>query len=64
MRTLQTNLFRMKIQNTFLQKSYELTIGAQSVEFNAANRQFDWLELSLVYEKNNQRETTYDSCSA
>ena len=37
-------VFRMEIQKTSFQKSYELTIGAQSytVEYNAENRQFNW----------------------
>lgn len=37
--TLQTNLFRIKIQKNFLQKLYELTISVQSytVEYNVAN---------------------------
>ena len=39
-----------------LQKSYQLAVGAQSytLEFTAANRQFGWLEISLVYDKSLQ----------
>lgn len=46
----------MGIQKTPLQKSYELAveIKAYTVEFNAANRQFDRLEISLVYDKINR----------
>ena len=41
-----------------LQKSYELAVGIESykVDFVAAdNRQFDWLEISLVYDKKKKK---------
>ena len=46
----------MGIQKTLLQKSYELFVGMQTytVKFTVANRQFECLETSLVY----------DSCNA
>ena len=45
-------MLRMQVQNTPLQKSYELNVGVQtfSVEFRGANRQFDWLEIPLFYD--------------
>ena len=44
-----------------LQKYPELAVGVQNynVDFTAAIRQFDWLEISLVYDKNDKHETTY-----
>ena len=56
----------MKIQETPVQKSYKLAVGAQSytVEFTAANKQFDWLEISLVYVKSDQHKTTHNSYNA
>ena len=43
----------MDFKKATLQKSYQLAVGAQSytLEFTAANRQFGWLEISLVYDK-------------
>ena len=53
----------MRMQKTLLQKIYEISIGQDSidVEFLGANRQFDWLELSLVYDKGDKHKTIYDS---
>ena len=41
----------MKVQNTPLQKKLEINVGVQNflVEFTVQYRQFDWLEISLVY---------------
>lgn len=38
-----------------------MEIGVQTftVDFVAANRQFDWLEISLVYDKNNKHSRIY-----
>ena len=49
-------VFQMGIQKTLLQKSYELFVGIQTytVKFTVADRQFECLETSLVY----------DSCNA
>ena len=65
MQYLETSLkskkvFRMGIQKTPLEKLYKLVIGAQfyTVEFTAANRQVDWLKVSLVYDKSNQQKIT------
>ena len=55
---LETILFcarvlRMGVQKTPYQKTYELQVGSQdfTVDFQGANRQFDWIEISLVYKK-------------
>ena len=54
---------RMGVQKTPIQKTYEISAGSDSltVEFYGANRQFHWLELSLVYDKSDKHLTIYDS---
>ena len=44
-------------------QSFEINVGSQSlvVNFVGANRQFTFLELSLVYDKSDQHKTIYDS---
>lgn len=39
-----------------LQKSYELAVGVKSytIDLVATNRQFDWPEIYLVYDKSNK----------
>ena len=55
---ISKNILRMGIQ-----KTYEISVGSDSltVEFYDSNRQFDWLELSLVYDKSNKHLTIYYS---
>ena len=67
---LETILFsskvlRMGIQKTPYQKTYKLQTGLQdfTVDFQGANRQFDWIETSLVCDKSDQHLTLYDSCN-
>ena len=57
---LKKNL-RMGAQNTSIQKTYEINIGQDTlgIDFLGANRQFDWLELSLVYDKRDKHNTVY-----
>ena len=56
-------ILRMGTQKTPLQKTYEINVGQDSidVELVGANRQFDWIELSLVYGKSDKHATIYDS---
>ena len=56
-------ILRMGAQTTPIQKTYEIQKGSDSlnVEFLGANRQFDWLEISIVSDKNNKHATIYDS---
>ena len=68
---LETMLFsakvlRMGVQKTPYQKSYELQEGSQdfTVDFQGANRQFDWIEISLVYNKSDKHLRAYDSYNA
>ena len=53
----------MGIQKTAYQKTYELQTGVQdfTVDFQGANRQFDWIEISLVYDKSDKHLTLYGS---
>ena len=46
-------ILRMGTQKTPMQKTYEINMGQDSIdaEFLGANRQFDWLEISLVHDK-------------
>ena len=54
------------MQKTPCQKAYELQAGSQDFtdDFQGANRQFDWIEISLVYDKSDKHLTTYDSYNA
>ena len=54
---------RMGAQKTPIQKSYEIQKGSKTlnVEFLGANRQFDWLEISIVPEKSDKHSSIYDS---
>ena len=56
----------MGIQETPLQKPYELSVGTKShtVDLTAANRELDWLGISLVYSKSNKHLTVDDSYNA
>ena len=61
---LETSLMSKKVfrtggQKTSHQKSFELGVGVQnySVDLMAANRQFDWLEILLVYNKSGKHMT-------
>ena len=54
---------RIGTQKTPMQKTYERIVGQDilDIEFLGANRQFDWLKLSLVYNKSDKHNTLYDS---
>ena len=53
----------MGAQKTPLQKTCEISVGQDSldVEFTGLNRQFDWLEISIVHDKSDRHTTIYDS---
>ena len=56
-------IIRMGAQKTPIQKTYEIKQGSDSlnVEFLGANRQFDWIEISIVPDKSDKHTTIYDS---
>ena len=53
----------MVIKKTSLQKPYELELGRQSrtVDLIAANRQFIWPEIYVVYNRSNKHANVYNS---
>ena len=53
------NIIRMGAQKTPIQKTYEIKTGSDSlnVEFSGTNRQFDWLEISIVNDRSDKRRT-------
>ena len=53
----------MGAQKTPIQKTCEIEKGSDSlnVEFLGANRQFDWIEISIVPDKRDKHTTMYDS---
>ena len=46
----------MGAQKTPTQKTYEMNVGHESlgINFLGLQRHFDWLELSIVYDKSNK----------
>ena len=56
-------ILRKGTQKCPIQKIYEINVGADTIEieFLGSNRQFDWLEFSLVYDKSDQHATICDS---
>ena len=63
---LLSKVLRMGIQKTPYQKTYKLQVGCQefTVDFDGCKRQLDWLEISLVSDKNNKHTTIYHSYNA
>ena len=60
---LSEHVLRTGIKPTPYQKSFELVSGTESrvVNFQAVNKQFSFLAISLVYYKSDQHRSTYDS---
>ena len=56
-------IIRMGAQKTPIQKTYEIKKGSDSlnIEFVGANRQFDWIEISIVNDKSDTHTAKYDS---
>ena len=56
-------VLRTGINPTPYQKPYKVNIGTQShvIEFKGLNKQFSFLEISLVYDKSEQHNSIYDS---
>ena len=59
-------VLRTGIKPTPFQKLFEINVGTQShvVEFKGLNKQFSFLEISLVYDKSEQHNSVYDSYNA
>ena len=65
--TLRSKMaLRAGVQFSPYQQSFEVNVGTQtvSVNFQGANRQFAWVEISLVYDRSDQHQTIYDSYNA
>ena len=60
---LSKKIIRMGAQKTLIQKTYKIKEGSDSlnVEFLGANRQCDWIEMSIVPDKSNKHTSIYDS---
>ena len=60
---MSNKTLRTGMQKTPYQKHYKINSGASSYkrEFTGANRQFHYLEISLVYNKSDAHKTIYDS---
>ena len=56
----------MGIQKTPFQQTYGLQARSQefTVDFKGCNRQYDWLEISLLYDKSDKHLTIYYSYNA
>ena len=56
----------MEVQKTPTQKTYEISTGSDSinVDFLGSNRQFDWLEISMLFDKSDKHTTLYNSYNA
>ena len=60
---VSTKVLRMGAQKTTIQKTCEINTGQDSLntDFLGANRQFDWNEISIVYDKSDKHTSIYDS---
>ena len=58
-----SKVLRIGIQKTPYQKTYEMQVGSQKItaDVKGCNRQFDWLEISLIYDKSDKYLTIYDA---
>ena len=63
---LSSKVLRMGMQKTPYQKTYELQARSQefTVALRVCSKLFDWLEISLLYDKSDKHLTIYDSYNA
>ena len=63
---LSSKVLRMGIHELPYQKTYELQAALQefTVDFKGCDRQFDWLKISLLYNKSDKHLTLYNSYNA
>ena len=56
-------ILRIGAQKTPMQKTFETSKGQDSlnVEFLGSNRQFDWIEISIVPDKSDKHTTIHNS---
>ena len=62
---VSNKILRMSAQKTPLKNNYEISKGTDSlnVEFLGSNRQFDWIEISIVPRKSDRHTTIYNICN-
>ena len=60
---ISSKVLIMDIQETPYQRTYDMQVDSQdfTVDFIGSNRQFDWIEISLVNGKSDKHLTIYDS---
>ena len=56
-------ILRMGTKKTPIQKTYKINVSQDSldIDFSGVNRQFDWIELCLVYDKSDKHTTICNS---
>ena len=56
-------ILKMGVQKILIQKTYKISVSSDStnVDFLSSNRQFDWIEMSLVFDKSDKLTTICDS---
>ena len=56
-------ILRMVAQKSPIQKTYKINVGQDllNIDFLGSNRQFNWLELSLVYDRSDKYPAIYNS---
>ena len=61
--TVSQEIWTVSVQKTPIQKTYKISIGSDSinVDFLGSNRQFDCIEIFLVFDKSDKHTTIYDS---
>ena len=54
---------KMGVQKSPIQKTYKINVGQDllNIDFLGSNRQLDWLELPLVYDRSGKHTAIYDS---
>ena len=54
---------RNGVQKKPIQKTYEISTGSDpsNINFLGSDRQFEWLEISIVFDKSDEHTTIYDS---
>ena len=60
---ISNKVLRTGIKKTPYQKTYKLIVGMQSrtITFESSNKQFSFLEISLVFDSSHQHKSIYDS---
>ena len=56
-------ILHMGVQKTPIQKTYEIGVGSDTIIINFLGSiiQFDWLEISLVFDKSDKHTAIYES---